>query len=458
MGYQVTSVCLIALVSISYAVYKAAPRDTPAVTELFNATEGLGLAQQPVTTQQQQVTLSPEPATPTPTVLGEKGSLVITAYWSQDPWDVDTPQYTTATFVYMALYCVSHGYRYRFYTAPSEPPKEVDNPSLPPDCKAKEYCRHGKRGGCHKRACVGPNGCMLHPVWCKVKAVRQSLVDFPDAPFTMMLDTDAIIQFEFYQNDLAEWVTEHLKAKPISEAPLVFHQQNPTWWHVYVGNHNNSKNAKNITYKWVINTGTYLVGNTGRGRELIDTWWNSSVGDYKENPLLFHYRDVWPWEQDRAMALANEWQLPGVQVVPTTEQVRKLLWRERFQHPGSCLAASPSFRCIVNHFCSDLDMKIKWGGRIMYFVLAQMHTCTTGKSVNLTVPAGDAGAAKPFFPQTYLMEQTPKWCPAFARDIPLQYPEVLTAAMGAPESYNASIDLLKETAKAFGKHFVKVLS
>ena len=312
---------------------------------------------------------------------------------------------------------------------------------------------------------MGPDGCLLHPVWCKVKAMARVLRDNPTSPYAVMLDTDSHIAFEFFQTDLVSW-TEGLLQKtgfPLDEAPVVFNQEQPTWWVMFTEKHNNSLNTKNVSYRWVINTGTYVVGNSERGRELIDTWWNSSMGNYKDNPIGFKYREEWPWEQDRAMAMMNEWELPGVQVVPQRSRPMQLdrAHRDRIAgRGGECFSATAVFRCFVNHFCADGNMKKDWGNRVMHFSLAILHVCTTGNPLTVVVEEGPHDAKKPAFPQTFEITADSAWCSETAKALPKEFPRAVSRVIHEFESPNEeeeSVRQIRAAAKIFAAEYTKEL-
>ena len=371
-----------------------------------------------------------------------KGRPVLVMYMSHSPSDDATPAYASAVFVYTALYAQAHRYKYAhcpfflfthphthpslrrfvYYVAPEKVPAQPTAKGLPVDCHVKKYCRHGEFG-CHQRSCVGPDGCLLHPVWCKVKAVLTALRTNPEAPFVLSMDTDSVVTFEFFTRPLEDWVHEKMKAngETFAESPLVLNKDQPTWWQVAVRDHNTTKTKFNVDYQWVINTGNYLVGNNAKGRGVMETWWNSSLGDYAKNPLDFKYRSAWPWEQDRAMALLNEFKTPGIQVFPDKHGKVQRDWMETRHTPGWCFSATPAFRCMLNHFCNNAEMKIHWGNRTMGVAMAILHTCSTGKDTEVRLAAGGTDGDAPFAKSLTITQA--EYCSDYAKQIPYTFGE-----------------------------------
>ena len=48
------------------------------------------------------------------------------------------------------------------------------------------FCNHSIKGGI-----LGPNGCIINPVWAKVKGLKVAREQFPDAEYLVFLDSDA---------------------------------------------------------------------------------------------------------------------------------------------------------------------------------------------------------------------------------------------------------------------------
>eukprot|EP01059_Diplonema_ambulator_P031657 TRINITY_DN5883_c0_g1_i5.p1 TRINITY_DN5883_c0_g1~~TRINITY_DN5883_c0_g1_i5.p1 ORF type:complete len:533 (+),score=120.88 TRINITY_DN5883_c0_g1_i5:53-1651(+) len=355
------------------------------------------------------------------------GRPVIVNYMSLHPSSKDTPPYCTAVFVYTALYAAANNLQYAYYTAPANPPEPEPAANLPEDCAGGNWCRHSEFK-CHSLSCVGPNGCLLHPVWCKVKALRKALATYSTAPFALSLDTDAIIRYEDFRVDLKVWVGATLEKKgyPLEDKPLVANLEQPTWWCTLIQGKNNTMG---VPYRWCANTGVLLVGNSERGRGGVDYWWGSALDSYDSDPLGFRFRKDWPWEQDRMMAILNEegkGQFGNVQVLPNKDEFKQVEYHVAAREPGTCFSALGWHRCFIHHFCAGPDQKMYWGNRTMSFAVAMLQGCAAGHDIEMALPAGNDGAV-----EQNLTVTREGWC---TDEVAKLGEGVDFAAMGNPES------------------------
>eukprot|EP01062_Namystynia_karyoxenos_P038027 TRINITY_DN27647_c0_g1_i1.p1 TRINITY_DN27647_c0_g1~~TRINITY_DN27647_c0_g1_i1.p1 ORF type:complete len:462 (+),score=61.19 TRINITY_DN27647_c0_g1_i1:68-1453(+) len=350
--------------------------------------------------------------------------LVLFSYATHSPARPSEAQpYAAANFVYTALVAAAMGYEFRLYLAPEAqpagpPPGELcgggqSSSCLPADCAAPP-ARSCSGYSC--RSCVGPRGCLLHPAWCKVKAAMQAAADFPSAPFFLWLDTDAAPAFEHRGRPLALWLRRmaaRVGSDPVS-APFMPNQEQPTWWCNRVKVRNGTGG---VHYSHCYNTGVFAFWQGAASVRFMRAWWQSALGDYRDDPLGFPYRPQWPWEQDRLMAVAHEGRFGVrhlVRAIPDPDRFEQRNWMHAEKDPGRCLAAVPRWRCVVSHYCGDPAMKMFWGHRTAAVAAAQLAACHSGRPEVLEMPAlPAAGAHHDALPPAYPMRLTlsPVDCP-----------------------------------------------
>eukprot|EP00659_Diplonema_papillatum_P008419 gene8419-12977_t len=350
-----------------------------------------------------------------PSVVYENAPVLV-GYNSFTPYEPENPRFGTCMFLYMALYAAEHKVNFVFYVAPKDPPPAPANLNeLPTGCRSTEYCRHGKSfGGCHRRSCVGPKGCLLHPVWCKVKAVRTAHAAFTTAPFIIWLDTDTFVRFDDFHRSVATVIPDILskRGSPLAEKPFVANQERPSWWTNKV---NSTQGQLGVHYRHVINSGVFIVGAGPGGAKVIDTWWNSSLEDYSVDPLKHRWRTDWPWEQDRLLSLINEPRHGVYDIVQVLSDPSKLIqanWMAAEKRPGTCLSCLPRWRCFFYH-CSDTkEMKLFWGKRTLYVAARMLQACATQTfPLEVTLTKQMPEAHVPGFPVS-LKYDAGNWCPA----------------------------------------------
>ncbi|KAJ9457147.1 hypothetical protein DIPPA_09055 [Diplonema papillatum] len=345
------------------------------------------------------------------------GSPVIVCYNSFSPTDPSTPDFAVASFVFVSLHAAVHGLEVLFYVAPEQTPYQSPFiKDLPPGCAGGKYKRHEGYTE-HHRSCVGLNGCLLHPVWCKVKSAKKALETKPNAPFVIWFDTDVIVRMEDFEkpfvSDLFRML--HKRGLPLEEKPFVANQERNSAWRNRIVQATHVP-PWNVTYRWGINTGVWMVANTPSGRRVVDTWWNSSMDSYDSDPLRHRFRTDWPWEQDRLMALANE-PRKGVydliQVLPDKENLTQADWKESQHRPGTCFGGIALNRCLIMHFSDGLERKTFWGVRIMHTALSLINSCVSGNnSLTMAYAKIAPAAVPPAYPysQTYSPRAFDNWC------------------------------------------------
>eukprot|EP01060_Flectonema_neradi_P026370 TRINITY_DN352_c6_g1_i1.p1 TRINITY_DN352_c6_g1~~TRINITY_DN352_c6_g1_i1.p1 ORF type:complete len:501 (+),score=85.07 TRINITY_DN352_c6_g1_i1:37-1503(+) len=339
------------------------------------------------------------------------GRVVFVSYMSFMPFDDRAAPYTLSTFLYTRLWCLQNNVRYVYYVAPTEPPKKAENVNeLPKDCEGSLVCRHGKV--CHSLQCVGPNGCLLHPVWCKVKSMVTAVNRYKNAPYIVWLDSDAMVRYDDWTLDFAKWMDNMLatRGEDPDTKPFMGNQEQPSWWCNTIQKKNGTKG---VFYRWCLNTGVQAIRPNKLGRSIVEHWWERSLDDYADNPLGYSFRKDWPWEQDRLLNIFNNASDPfykHVQAVPSKNEFQHENWQYAEKKPGACLGGDPRWRCVINHFCFDLQMKHFWGNRTMFLVLNLLHSCATGNDGNIHFPPGTRTALPPAFPINVTYTPNDKWC------------------------------------------------
>eukprot|EP01041_Mallomonas_annulata_P005418 gene5418-10844_t len=181
--------------------------------------------------------------------------------------------------------------------------------------------------------------------WCKVKAMLQATNDNPDIRVFIYMDSDAVVDVSFQHLSLNEYLGQlqlKLKWKP-PQKPLVFNQDGPCWWCNLI---------QRVGYTMCLNAGTVMWYAHPIGVKLLEDWWHSSMESYTNNPLKRKFRNNWPWEQDRQMALYNR-SSENIQI--TSHPHLPMMPRE----PGSrriadwCFSHLPGSGCFISHYCAD---------------------------------------------------------------------------------------------------------
>eukprot|EP01063_Lacrimia_lanifica_P015499 TRINITY_DN2223_c0_g4_i1.p1 TRINITY_DN2223_c0_g4~~TRINITY_DN2223_c0_g4_i1.p1 ORF type:complete len:473 (+),score=102.25 TRINITY_DN2223_c0_g4_i1:36-1454(+) len=390
----------------------------------------------------------------------------IVVYMSTRPSNPYTPGYVTASFVWMSLYAVKHNIRFNYYVAPAAEPPDP-GPGMPPGCGPKETCRHGK-DFCHKRTVVAADGkCLLSPVWGKVKAVVAAMHD-PDPPsYVIQLDTDAIVRYEDFTTHFSVFMAKALNDRGLNfEAkPFIANQEQPTWWcNVELKGKNNTP-PHHLKYKWCLNTGVFVVNNNNAGRRAVEHWWASALDSYDDDPLKFEFRENWPWEQGRLEVITNDPARKDVFDLFTALPDANLYtmanagdWEKR---PGECLGGPPRWRCLINHYSVNKEMKQYWGNRTLHAALTLLHGCATGAdNITMSHPSGGHEAVKPAYPWTVTFPLD--WCLDVHRrlnvPLPPQDADFFNKQTVPYEAYEPWHKMLYAAAKALEPRHVKMLA
>ena len=188
--------------------------------------------------------------------------------------------------------------------------------------------------------------------WCKVKTMLQVQEDLKTADFFLYLDSDAVISKQFANQSMSELQStmKHWLNWNLEEKPIVFNQDGPCWWCDTVKSKTN--------YTSCLNAGTVFWHRSQRATAVLKRWWESSTDPYEGNPLEFRFRDDWPWEQDRQMAIANanDELSTFIQIASQPEQMHLDMDRG---HTHWCLSHLEQSNCFVSHYCEDAGMKEK---------------------------------------------------------------------------------------------------
>jgi hypothetical protein len=163
----------------------------------------------------------------------------------------------------------------------------------------------------------GPSGCLLKAfTWAKVctlllihasyylsdhlsvlqvKALRDAIKRFPQKDYIVMIDTDAVISPNYFNRSIIDAV-QH--AERVAEAetkrrdpslnqrrPIILNRDSAdTWW---------CKTNKGFGFN-CINSGTIIVKPSPDAYKFVDSWWNSSLDDYKSRSTYPEVRDMHP--------------------------------------------------------------------------------------------------------------------------------------------------------------------
>ena len=114
--------------------------------------------------------------------------------------------------------------------------------------------------------------------WCKVKAMVQSIQDYPTVRLFVYMDSDAVIDRKFQDysmNKIFSIVQSKLSWDPDLK-PLMFNQDGPCWWCGLV---------ERVGYKMCLNAGTVVWFRHHISEKLLIDWWNSAMDPYEGNPI-----------------------------------------------------------------------------------------------------------------------------------------------------------------------------
>ena len=233
--------------------------------------------------------------------------------------------------------------------------------------------------------CTSDEGQDLAAAWCKVRALKQAQIDFPNAKYFLYLDTDAVVDIRFQDQPLNQllynmtsaWLTEW----NIHERPFVFNQEGPSYWchRIMTGRcglllvlsvlpmSNPTFRATETNYTNCLNTGTIFWMRSTYSTQIIDRWWKSADDPYdSSNVLGVKFRSDTPWEQVQAERV-----LAG----PLGRHIQVASFpNEKVQVSGPCLSdcwLPPNFEqlgCFILHYCMKEGLVETYSSHIMDYL------------------------------------------------------------------------------------------
>lgn len=218
--------------------------------------------------------------------------------------------------------------------------------------------------------CMGPDHkTPLQPSWCKVPAILQLQKDHPEIKYWLYLESDAVVHHNFRSQSLGEmldvmqtWIPEW----DVQFKPMVFNQdanqkRGSTYWLNIIKQRSN--------YTQSLNAGTLLWRVSPQATRVLETWWQSSLDSYENNPLKFEFREGWPLDQDRLLAVyennhdeyairrnADAKVSDYIQIASQPNQMYTD-WDRGTTH--WCLSHMETANCFIAHYCRSSEQKVE---------------------------------------------------------------------------------------------------
>ena len=265
----------------------------------------------------------------------------IVQFDGRSPWNVDQIGPTTWRYIptihntgsiWNYLYSKKHGHEYILY--------------------------HWGEGS--QSSCLSEKNQTLAEAWCKLIAMMKAQTLFPEADYFLYLDTDAVVDMQFYNqslNHLFYNMTHQWQLNwTIDEKPFTLNMEGPSYW---------CKRTNEAKFKNCINTGTVLWKRSDLSTRILRKWWQSADDSYEiNNPMGYKFRTETPWEQVKAQYLLNDPLNKYIQVVPQPHAGMQGL---PGIHKGYCLSdcwLPPMWEqlgCFVLHYCMKKGMVETYG-------------------------------------------------------------------------------------------------
>lgn len=244
--------------------------------------------------------------------------------------------YWEASALWNSHYALLHGHRFLYYTAPIAGSDTVgDGNVYDPSCSHADHDKHAPVS--------------LATPWCKVKAMLAALHDFPEVKVFVYLDSDAVISHRLANTTSLGAYMDLIKRKVhwnVAQKPIIFNQDGQCWWCDLI---------QRVGYSTCLNSGTVAWVRTAGGgaMRLLREWWDSALDPYEGNPLKRKFRDHWPWEQDRQMAVYHR----HPEVIQLTSHPDRVFMPRNAGIRDWCFSHLPTYHCFVEHFCANKNSK-----------------------------------------------------------------------------------------------------
>ena len=244
--------------------------------------------------------------------------------------------YWLASANWNKYYCDHHGHKFFYYQAP----------------KGKCYHSGIPKAPTKNELNSNEDRTRLADPWCKVKTMQQVTQDHPEIKLFIYMDSDAVVDNEYYETSVLEFVKEVMIKKidwNIEEKPIIFNQDGPSWWCSLI---------TKLGYTMCLNAGTVMWYRDTASSSIntLNKWWDMAMDDYKGNPLRRKFRLSWPWEQDRQMYLYNI-SSNNIQVTSHPDRVFMPRKPDSRKIDDWCFSHLPGSGCFISHFCANSKSK-----------------------------------------------------------------------------------------------------
>jgi hypothetical protein len=121
---------------------------------------------------------------------------------------------------------------------------------------------------------------VLAPSWCKVRAMIHAHDLLPSTKVFLYLDSDAVMTVNYSLSTIFTYIQDTLRWNTIDK-PVAFNQDGPGWA---------CKLAVKLGYRVCFNSGTIIWFRTSLAREILISWWLSSMDDLKKSKFRMNWR------------------------------------------------------------------------------------------------------------------------------------------------------------------------
>lgn len=233
-----------------------------------------------------------------------------------------------------------HHYVYVSYEAASPRLAKLAK-GLPPNCD------HEIKGGL-----LGPRGCVLHPVWAKVKGMLTLMRQFPKAEYYIFLDSDATVSPQFAHLPWSHMLSdiEGLYNFSMKTHPVLLASEIRGWWE-------NQCLGRNLSY--APNGGFIALRNDPKAHRFLQEWWASALWAFDEPvvgmtlpPKDFRTQHI--GEQKMLTILGLQPKYNDTVAIIQPERIHGLLysgkmpWRDR--SASKCMFLMVEQACFFDHY------------------------------------------------------------------------------------------------------------